>query len=223
MSILRFNIVKDPYNEDDYIFTKSRIKIFSGVNIITGCNGSGKSTLIDQIKERIIKREISYIYYSDMSSGRSNATAKYLNNGMIDLLSLTYELSEGEKLWQNFISDVINKFGKTVKDIKDHNKSNIIIFLFDGIDSGLSVDAVESVKKVFDFIIDQSKAEGIDSYIICTENSYEMTIGYDCIDSTNFDHMYFTSYDSYSRYIKNSHKNILERRSNAFIRDTTTD
>lgn len=46
---LEFTVYKDPIEEDQYIYNKSKFWLKPGVTCLIGCNGSGKTTLFNSI------------------------------------------------------------------------------------------------------------------------------------------------------------------------------
>ena len=76
-------------------------------------------------------------------------------------------------------------------------------FLFDALDSGLSIDAISEMKTdLFQFVIEQNPDK--DVYIIVSANGYEFANGERCYDVANCKEITFKDYDDYRKFILKS-------------------
>ena len=194
-----------------------KYNINPGITMLIGPNGSGKTTALSQIRslfsteDDLVKKwntiEInnsirnsysSYLY--DNVYEEKFAKERWTYSDQMERVAKTFENSEGQNMY-DYLYYKINEIGQTVtKAIKNNRKG--IFLLFDGLDSGLSLDVINEIRKdVLEFIIEtEKKRSDLEVYIICSANSYEFCNNYDCIDVTNQEHITFTDYEDYSNY-----------------------
>lgn len=109
----------------------------------------------------------------------------------------SFENSEGQDMY-DYLFYKMKEIGQVSKRAATENKKGIVL-LFDGLDSGLSLDVLNKIKYgVLDFIV--SVEDMLEVYIICSSNSYELCSGYQCIDIVSGKNIVFGSYEEYERY-----------------------
>lgn len=194
-----------------------KYNINPGITMLIGPNGSGKTTVLSQLRslfstqndlvKKWNKLEIndsirdlysSYLYDNVYEETFTKSTWGATEH--IDRVAKTFENSEGQNMY-DYLYYKINEIGQAVtKAIKNNRKG--IFLLFDGLDSGLSLDVINIIRKsVLEFIIEtEKKRSNLEVYIVCSANSYEFCNNYDCIDVTNQQHITFTNYEDYSKY-----------------------
>lgn len=194
-----------------------KYNINPGVTMLIGPNGSGKTTALSQIRSLfstendLVKKwntiEIndsirnlysSYLYDNVYEETFTKSTWGATDH--IDRVAQTFENSEGQNMY-DYLYYKINEIGQAVTKAIKNNKKGIFL-LFDGLDSGLSLDVINTIRKsVLEFIIEtEKKRSNLEVYIICSANSYEFCNNYDCIDVTNQKHITFTNYTDYEKY-----------------------
>lgn len=188
-----------------------------GITMLIGPNGSGKTTALSQLRslfsteDDLVKKwnklEIndsirdlysSYLYDNVYEETFTKSTWGATDH--IDRVAQTFENSEGQNMY-DYLYYKINEIGQAVTKAIKNNKKGIFL-LFDGLDSGLSLDVINTIRKsVLEFIIEtEKKRSNLEVYIICSANSYEFCNNYDCIDVTNQKHITFTNYTDYEKY-----------------------
>lgn len=188
-----------------------------GITMLIGPNGSGKTTALSQLRslfsteDDLVKKwnklEIndsirdlysSYLYDNVYEETFTKSTWGATEH--IDRVAQTFENSEGQNMY-DYLYYKINEIGQAVTKAIKNNKKGIFL-LFDGLDSGLSLDVINTIRKsVLEFIIEtEKKRSNLEVYIICSANSYEFCNNYDCIDVTNQKHITFTNYTDYEKY-----------------------
>ena len=188
-----------------------------GITMLIGPNGSGKTTALSQLRslfsteydlvKKWNKLEIndsirdlysSYLYDNVYEETFTKSTWGATDH--IDRVAQTFENSEGQNMY-DYLYYKINEIGQAVTKAIKNNKKGIFL-LFDGLDSGLSLDVINTIRKsVLEFIIETEKTRSnLEVYIICSANSYEFCNNYDCIDVTNQKHITFTNYEDYEKY-----------------------
>lgn len=194
-----------------------KYNINAGITMLIGPNGSGKTTALSQLRslfstqndlvkkwnqidknDNIRNLYSSYLY--DNVYEEKFAKERWTYSDQMERVAQTFENSEGQDMW-DFLYYKIGEIGKVVgKAIKDNKKG--IFILLDGLDSGLSLDVINKIRKdVLEFIIEtEKKRSDLEVYIICSANSYEFCNNYDCIDVTNQKHITFTNYTDYEKY-----------------------
>ena len=194
-----------------------KYNINPGITMLIGPNGSGKTTVLSQLRslfstqndlvKKWNKLEIndsirdlysSYLYDNVYEETFTKSTWGATDH--IDRVAQTFENSEGQNMY-DYLYYKINEIGQAVTKAIKNNKKGIFL-LFDGLDSGLSLDVINTIRKsVLEFIIEtEKKRSNLEVYIICSANSYEFCNNYDCIDVTNQKHITFTNYTDYEKY-----------------------
>ena len=194
-----------------------KYNINPGITMLIGSNGSRKTTALSQIRslfsteDDLVKKWVTI----EANNSVRNLYSSYLYDNVyeetftkstwgatehIDRVAKTFENSEGQNMY-DYLYYKINEIGQAVTKAIKNNKKGIFL-LFDGLDSGLSLDVINTIRKsVLEFIIEtEKKRSNLEVYIICSANSYEFCNNYDCIDITNQKHITFTNYEDYEKY-----------------------
>lgn len=208
---MKLKITKDYYEEKDFIYQYSSLTINPGVTVLVGCNGSGKTTLLSIIRDHCNRHMIHYDEYSDQRHGRSNAMTALEFIGDVKGFVQNWMSSEGEQIYNNigrFVGKLRNKLINSEK----------YVLLFDGIDSGQSIDSIIDIKDLFECIIEDAKKAKCECYIVVTANTYELARDMNCIDATTGKRKKFKSYETYKKFIlasseykKNRYDKLRER------------
>jgi len=190
-----FKLDRDPF-DNGVLYLYKNVTINPGVTVLVGCNGTGKTTLIDYyIKDQLNRVGIPNMKYNNLTDGGNNARQAALYKSM-DLLAMLACSSEGEQIHINLGTAA----GKIGKFIRDNNDASEVWFMFDAIDSGLSIDNIIDVKdQLFKTIIDTNPDK--DVYIIVSANSYEMARGEQCLDVRTGKYKIFKTYEAYRKFI----------------------
>ena len=210
MNKRRFKINTDPWDTGFPIFNKCDIGFNTGVTILVGCNGSGKTTMLDLISDALKSSDVSYIKYDNISDGGRNSITNYMLGEDICTGATLMTSSEGEQIYIN-IGKMAMKIGRFITENKD--KDDIWI-LFDGIDSGLSIDNIKEIKALFNTILLDSRHNNSMQhvYIICTANTYAMCKDEDCFDVHNCTYRKFADYNDYEKFILESREEKDKRK-----------
>lgn len=124
----------------------------------------------------------------------------------IDFIATSLCSSEGENIF-NIMGDVVREMGRITRQ---NPKAEELWFLFDALDSGLSIDVIDEMKTdLFDFVIEQNLDK--DVYIIVSANGYEFANGERCYDVANCKEVSFKDYDDYRKFILKSKEQKLKR------------
>ena len=195
---MKFKIIRDYYQEKEYIYNKKNIEFEEGLTVLVGCNGSGKSTLLHQIKDLCKKQDIPCYYFDNLTEGGSGAREKAGLYGDVDFLAKSLCSSEGENINLN-ITNCASKIGNFVRKNKNSKK---LFILMDAVDSGLSIDYVIELKEdLFKVILQDTLIKGIETYIIVSANEYEMARNEKCFLVPNMKYKTFENYDEYRDFI----------------------
>ena len=195
---MKFEIIRNYYNEKEYIYNKKIIEFEEGLTVLVGCNGSGKSTLLHQIKDLCKKQDIPCYYFDNLTEGGSGARSKASFYGDFYFLAESLCSSEGENINLN-MTNCANKIGKFVRNNKNTKK---IFILLDAIDSGLSIDYIIELKKdLFKTILSDTLRKGIETYIVVSANEYEMARNEKCFLIPDMIYKTFENYDEYKDFI----------------------
>lgn len=194
-----FDIVRDYYVEKYYIFKKKTCVFEPGVTVLVGCNGSGKSSLLEQIKGSLHRQNIPYVFHDADKDDVRVKRQEAMFRDDFDFLAALMCSSEGENIF-NVFYDVVKRMGRLTTQNPDAKE---LWFLFDALDSGLSIDAILEMKTdLFQFVIEQNPDK--DVYIIVSANGYEFANGERCYDVANCKEITFKDYDDYRKFILKS-------------------
>ena len=206
-----FNIIRDP-NDCGNLYYRSKIAFEPGVTVLVGCNGCGKTTLIRQIKRLLEKDDIPYVAYDNLHDGGSNARQRAGFYGDVDFMATSMCSSEGENIVLN-MGNMARSMGALTKR---HPDAKELWFLFDAVDSGLSIDNVLDIKEyLFKTVFEHNKDKDI--YIIISANAYEMCRGEKCFDTWLCKYIDINSYDEYRDFVIKSRER-KDKREDSFAK-----
>lgn len=187
--------VYDEYN----LFRKHTFEFNPGVTVLIGRNGSGKSTLINEIYNSL-KEDGEFVYRYRNEDYEGKTKSDYIYSGKFDMLARSMSNSEGQEIMFN-LENHIGRVGNFVKKSELKGAKEVFV-LFDGLDSGLSIDGIDELIELFyRTMIKDSMNNGIDMYIIVSANTYEFVRYQDCIFVSNASHVKFDNYEKYRRFI----------------------
>ena len=141
-----------------------------GITVLIGCNGAGKTTFLDLLENKFKDNENWLV-----KNYNTERTKSFLEEGYGSSTTFinVIKSSEGESN-TIVIGEMFQDLGN---QIKNSEKENIMI-LFDGLDSGISVDQFDDYFKVFKLIQNDCKDKNL--YFIFSTNSYEFAKNYNC-------------------------------------------
>ena len=203
-----FKITRDPHEEKEYLYKKSKITLEDGVTVLVGCNGAGKTTLLNTIKYQLTKQSIPVIMFDNLHDGGSTARSKAAFFDDFEFVASSMISSEGENIKLN-IGKFAGKLGYFC--LTQHKDSPEIWILLDAVDSGLSIDNVVEIKEYLFKTILENKQEDQQIYIVVSANEYELARGEKCFDVQNCKYREFKTYESFRKFILKSR----EKRDNA--------
>ena len=206
----KFKIPTNPY-EDGKLYMKPEVAIKSGITILVGCNGSGKTTFLNLIEDTLKQdSDVAVLHYDNLREGGDRAKESAGWHDDLSLLATLIQSSEGEQIITN-LGTTARKIGAFVRKYAASRKE--IWVLLDAIDSGLSVDNIESVKTdLFAAIVDDFEQRRLcDVYIVVSANSYELCRNSNCFDVRKGEYIQFTDYEDYRNFILQSADNKDKR------------
>jgi len=221
MSTLVLKTWRDPYDAGFSPTTPRTVEFHPGLTVLVGCNGAGKSTLLLNLAEFCRKSEIPYLEYDNLKDGGGNALGELFYQGNYDEGAYLFSSSEGESIKANLgckarlfaefiksgiVDDTSYRIFKAFSDKEKSFDSNDRVFIFDAVDSGLSVDSIIEVKTMFDLVLEDNKDSGKNLYIVIAANEYELARNSDCFDVNAGKYLHFADYEDYRTFIINSRK-----------------
>ena len=203
----QFILNNDWYGEDDFnIFKKKKITIKSGLTVLVGCNGAGKTTLLKQIEQSLKSKDIPVMLHNNKSDGERELKSRAALYGDFNIVAKLMMSSEGENI-VSVMSEIARKMGDFTRR---NGNSKELWFMFDAVDSGLSIDNILEIKEQLIPIVLEHDADK-DIYFLISTNSYEFARGENCFDVINGKYIKFANYEEYRDFILKSKEQKLER------------
>ena len=203
----QFTLNNDWYGEDDFnIFTQKKITIKSGLTVLVGCNGAGKTTLLKQIEQSLKSKDIPVMLHNNKSDGERELKSRAALYGDFNIVAKLMMSSEGENI-VSVMSEIARKMGDFTRR---NGNSKELWFMFDAVDSGLSIDNILEIKEQLIPIVLEHDADK-DIYFLISTNSYEFARGENCFDVINGKYIKFANYEEYRDFILKSKEQKLER------------
>ena len=190
--MLKIEVRRDPYEEEDYLYDKSELTLDTGITCLVGRNGSGKSTLIGAIERFAEKEEIAYFSWDNYQDGGKDAMSSYGFYNDFEALATCFSASEGQRISFN----LGKKLREVAKTIRENDRS---IILFDAVDSGLDISNINDLRYVLDHFLEDYAGKEV--YIVIACNSFAMCKNYNCVYVKDFSHMKFSNYEEYEKFI----------------------
>ena len=205
-------VPNDPYDDNRKFYRRGTAVFEPGVTTLIGCNGIGKSTLLLHIRDELKQRGTPHLYFDNLGEeggenmGRSilsRVIGGYGGKGIpVSVAASLYTSSEGEK-----IATALNAFTeKIVSAFKKSKGYGEFWVLFDAIDSGLSLDMIEDVKKyLFDELCKLSNEDNR-IYIISSSNSFELSEGTKCFSIEKMRYVNANTFPAYRKAVLSSRR-----------------
>lgn len=193
----KFKITRDCYDEGEYLYKKKFMTFEPGLTVLIGCNGCGKTSLMQQVKKQLKDDlKLPFVAYDNQMDGGSHAMSAAICFADYGFAAQSFCSSEGEKISLN-LQKIAGQIGQMFRKNPDKNEFWILL---DGVDSGMSIDAVEDLKRgLFDTIFEHYHDKDI--YLLVTANAYEMARGERCFDVVNGRYVTIKSYERYRKAI----------------------
>lgn len=205
-----FTINRNP-NDCGVLYYRSEMTFKPGVTVLVGCNGSGKTSLLNMLESRLNKEEVPCISFDNLHDGGHNAVSKAAFYEDFNFVANAVTSSEGE----NIVLNMGNKAREMGAFSKKNDSAKELWFLFDAVDSGLSVDNIVDVKEfLFKTIIEHNKDKDI--YIIISANEYELCRKENCFDIYLGKYVKFKDYEEYRKFILDSRARKEKREDKEF-------
>lgn len=196
-----FKITRDPHEEKEYLYKKSKIILEPGLTVLVGCNGAGKSTLLKTLKYQLNKQDIPVIMFDNLVDGGSRARSRAAFFDDFSFVASSMISSEGENIKLN-ISRFASQLGYFC--LTEHKNDPEVWILLDAVDSGLSIDNVVEIKEQLFATILENKQQGQDIYIVISANEYELARGEKCFDVQDCKYREFKTYEAFRKFILKS-------------------
>lgn len=194
-----FTLDRCPYDEGEVLYRKKEITLEPGVTVLVGCNGSGKTTLLRLIDDHLKYEKVPHLRYDNLQDGGHNAKRYAMARQDFSTVGTLMCSSEGEQIQVN-MANTAGRMGQLVRNNPDAKE---YWFLFDAIDSGLSVDNICELKRdLFDTVLQYAGSAEV--YIIVSANEFEMCRGEMCFDVREGKYRRFKSYEAYRNFILRS-------------------
>ena len=195
----KFKLLNNYYDEDFKMFNRTNIEINEGLTVLVGCNGSGKTTFLKQINDILKNNDIPVMFHSNMRNGERELKSKAAFHGDFNIVAKLMMSSEGENI-VNVMEEIARNMGYMTRSNPDAKE---LWFLFDAIDSGLSIDNVIDIKEqLIPTVLEHNSDKNI--YFVISTNAYEFARGENCFDVMNGKYVTFKDYEDYRAFILKS-------------------
>ena len=171
---------------------KFEVTFAPGLTTIVGKNGSGKSSMTSELNQYLKDHNIPVYYYEQRENGRRSASS-FVLGGSIQETGNYYCSSEGERI----IVSMSYSMQRIKQFLNNRKDAEMIFVLFDGIDSGLSINLIRDIQSLFDIML----KEFPNLAIINTTNNYEFTKDSRCIIAKNGKDIEFSKYEDFVKFI----------------------
>lgn len=194
--------MNDYYGDTEYkMFKKVNIEIKEGLTVLVGCNGTGKTTMLRQIESQLKNDNIPVLFHSNLTNGEKYMRDVAFLKEDFAFVALTTSSSEGENI-VNVMGKIAQKMGVFTRN---NQTANELWFLFDAVDSGLSVDNIVEIKEVLLPIVFEHNQDK-DIYFVFSANEYELARNENCFDVAHGKYIKFKDYEDYRKFILKSRK-----------------
>ena len=195
----KFKLTNKYYGEDFRMFRRVNIEIDTGLTVLVGCNGAGKTTMLNQINQVLENKDIPCMFHSNLRDGEKEYRNKAAFYGNYEFVAQSMTSSEGEN-----IVLVLGEIARKMGDLSRRNPdAKELWFLFDAIDSGLSIDNVVEIKEILIPLVMRENPDK-DIYFIISANEYELARNERCFDVMNGKYITFKDYEDYREFILKS-------------------
>lgn len=195
----KFKLTNKYYGEDFRMFRRVNIEIDKGLTVLVGCNGAGKTTMLNQINQVLENKDIPCMLHSNLCDGEKEYRRKAAFYGNYEFVAQSMASSEGEN-----IVLVLGEIARKMGDLSRRNPdAKELWFLFDAIDSGLSIDNVVEIKEILIPLVVRENPDK-DIYFVISANEYELARNERCFDVMNGKYITFKDYEDYREFILKS-------------------
>ena len=197
----KFKLINCYYGEDYKMFKKVNIEIEKGLTVLVGCNGTGKTTMLEQLEAELKDKDIPVLFHSNLKNGIRDMRDKAFLVEDFEFVALSMSSSEGENI-VNVMGEIAREMGR----LTQHNPmADELWFLFDAIDSGLSVDNIVEIKEtLLPLVVEHNPNK--DVYFVFSANEYELARNENCFDVAHGKYIKFKDYEDYRKFILKSRK-----------------
>ena len=203
----KFRLSNNWYGNNEYkIFNKVQVQVNPGLTVIVGCNGAGKTTFLRQINESLKNIDIPVMLHSNLNNGANTLKSKAAFRSQFDVVARIMSSSEGENI-VNVLGFIASEMGQMSRDNPDAKE---LWYLFDAIDSGLSVDNIVEFKQILLPLVIENNSDK-DVYFLISANEYEFARNENCLDVMNGKYLKFKDYEDYRNFILKSREQKNKR------------
>jgi archaellum biogenesis ATPase FlaH len=207
---MEIHIEQPDYIEDE-LFLYDTLNIEPGFTALVGCNGYGKSTLLHIIEDYCADNAIAH-YVFDARTIKDKLRYQMECNPYMGIEGIAQSLahnheSEGEYIYSS-LGYFASEMGAVVREAKDK-----CFILIDSLDSGLSIDMIETIKDFFleTVLAEENVPRGVEMYVVVTANSYELAKDTTCIDVRSGSSLLFDDYEDYVDFVRGSAVSKMKR------------
>lgn len=210
----RIGLWSDPYDDDRKFFGKRTAEFRPGITTLVGCNGAGKTTLLRNVAEKLKERGIPHLLFDNLGSeGGFSLPERFLGRAVsgkkiegfeneknpLAFAVSAWSSSEGERIGISF-AGFLNGAAEKMRRNSGYGE---FWLLADALDSGLSVDVIDLVKKALAGLC-RTAPEGVRTYVVLSSNSYEMSEGTNCFSVEKMRYVGIKSYHAFRKAVYSS-------------------
>lgn len=148
--------------------------------------------MIKELEKHLNNQNIP-VFHLDSFDENKRAMQKNMDSGNVNFVIEYFNSSEGEKIIVNLSA----RISAMKRFLMKHQDAEVVVCLFDALDSGLSINMIIEIREIFDIFIKDFP----NLVIVNTTNNYEFTKGTRCISAKSGREVSFKSYDDYVKFI----------------------
>lgn len=215
-----FHIGTDPFLCGRRLYNSATVTLAPNmINTLIGCNGAGKSTLRTMICDDVSQAHYPYLMYDNLKDGGSNAIESMAFHNDFEGIAFGVMSSEGENICNNVfnfltpLEAILTGLVTRDERYRQYRDTDHVFLIMDAVDSGFSIDNIINLKAYLNKLIELSKKNNKNLYIVVAANSFEFAVDTRSWDVQKSKEVFYTENDyvKYRKRIIETRKRILSQ------------
>lgn len=198
------------YEGTDEHARPKRITFYPGYTALIGPNGAGKSTYLRQVIDYAKINHLEYFEFGATDENDHFSKGAAMCSGNMSYLAAMMSSSEGEVIMHR-TGALASTIGNKVRLLKAKGYKGPFFICMDSLDSGMSYDKLYIIRRdLINLILNAEKFSGIDFYIICAVNDWEMVRDATQLNVITGKYVKIRTYESFRNFVFKNSKEELE-------------